>query len=864
MGSKATLAFICMISLLLLTSVAAARTTIKIEPLNLKASIFSNTADTNNGPTTTNTYTKTTTKPIIISSFKATKTVTTPTSIKPTTTTTTKKASTPTPTTKTAETLKLDDSSHIYTPPKAPNSPETECNSTPTDGCVVSQDTTFTTGTYDLPNGIFITADDITLDCNGATLRGSASVSAAGIFIGSQSGNTVKDCRIINYDKDAASAGIWLSGASSNNFIDNIIEYNRHGIWLTASSNSNTIKNNKVNGNNGDGIKIAGSSSNTIYQNNIIFNVVQASDSATNSWDNGYWDGGNYWGGSCTDSINDYDGDTGSDGICDSPVTIGSNSDDYPYASQDGWDSNRPPVLAAVTDKDVNEGQTLQFTVSAQDPNTGDTLSYSVTSGPGSMAGNQYTYSPGWDTNHVDENYDVTIQVSDGNGGTDSETFEVDVNDINRDPTINNINNKNVNEGQTLQFTVTGTDPESDSLSYSVSSGPGSMNGNTYTYSPGWDTNHNNENPSVTILATDGYGGSDTEGFQVTVIDINREPELDPIGNKEVSEGNLLEFTVTASDDDNDGLTYGANNLPDGATFNPSTQTFSWTPGSSQEGTYPDVEFTVSDGHGGSDSETITITVGDVNHAPVLNHIDDVTVVEGDMVRIYADAVDQDQDDLEYDIDDTRFSKRPVASVIFEWQTEFGDADDSPYPFLITVSDGKGGQDSQQVVVYVNDNTAPTMSPVPDKTVDEKSAAAIDIIVDDDSQSENLVYTVLESNGVDPAPFIQLSDPNRFAWTPGATQSGVYIFIAKVTDGEFEDTQTFTVTVENTCYFDKYIWDYKCEGQGGPLEYPDVEEGNGNSKSIKTTSSIGFFSFDRSKNVGVAHLTSKPNIGLLR
>ena len=93
----------------------------------------------------------------------------------------------------------------------------------------------------------------------------------------------------------------------------------------------------------------------------------------------------------------------------------------------------------------------------------------------------------------------------------------------------------------------------------------------------------------------------------------NRPPVLDPIGNKTISEMELLEFTVTASDPDNDELTYSASDLPIGATFDPLTQVFSWIPEYGQSGNYA-VLFTVTDDGDPllSDSEEITITVEEI------------------------------------------------------------------------------------------------------------------------------------------------------------------------------------------------------------------------------------------------------------
>ena len=79
-----------------------------------------------------------------------------------------------------------------------------------------------------------------------------------------------------------------------------------------------------------------------------------------------------------------------------------------------------------------------------------------------------------------------------------------------------------------------------------------------------------------------------------TIVPLNHPPVLDEIGNKTVYQGTLLEFTIHAFDPDNDDLTYMCSNLPYGASFNPDTQIFSFTPESVT--TYKNVSFSVSDG----------------------------------------------------------------------------------------------------------------------------------------------------------------------------------------------------------------------------------------------------------------------------
>ncbi len=72
-------------------------------------------------------------------------------------------------------------------------------------------------------------------------------------------------------------------------------------------------------------------------------------------------------------------------------------------------------------------------------------------------------------------------------------------------------------------------------------------------------------------------------------------PAFDLINNQIIQVGKTLQFSVTATDPENDSLDYSTGNLPEGANFDPATKTFSWTPDVSQVGSHI-VRFEVSDG----------------------------------------------------------------------------------------------------------------------------------------------------------------------------------------------------------------------------------------------------------------------------
>ncbi len=129
----------------------------------------------------------------------------------------------------------------------------------------------------------------------------------------------------------------------------------------------------------------------------------------------------------------------------------------------------------------------------------------------------------------------------------------------------------------------------------------------------------------------------------------DRAPVLSAIGNKSVNESQLLTFNISATDPDGDSLTYSASNLPSGASFNATTQTFSWTPSYTQAGNYTGVHFEVTDGNLTA-SENITITVINVNRPPVANNQTGLSVGACKTLTVTLNGTDPDGDPLTYKI----------------------------------------------------------------------------------------------------------------------------------------------------------------------------------------------------------------------
>jgi hypothetical protein len=121
---------------------------------------------------------------------------------------------------------------------------------------------------------------------------------------------------------------------------------------------------------------------------------------------------------------------------------------------------------------------------------------------------------------------------------------------------------------------------------------------------------------------------------------------LDPIGNQSGDELTLISFSATASDVDlGDALTFSleAGATP-GTTNYQRTGIFTWTPTETQGPGVYTVTVRVTDNGSPSlnDFETIQISVGEVNAAPVLDPIGNQSIAEGSQLTFIAAVSDSD------------------------------------------------------------------------------------------------------------------------------------------------------------------------------------------------------------------------------
>lgn len=469
---------------------------------------------------------------------------------------------------------------------------------------------------------------------------------------------------------------------------------------------------------------------------------------------------------------------------------------------------NRRPMLDPIGDRTVKEGDLLEFGVTATDPDEDDALTFTASNLPGGAEFDPFDQQFTWQTKIGDAgSYPVLFTVSDDGDPSlsDSEEIVVTVGEGNLPPRLEPVGDKSVDVGEELKFTLSASDPNpEDELTFSASNLPDGARFDaanaTFTWIP-----EANDVGSYDVLFTVTDDGdpalSDSEEIVVTVGESNRPPKLAPIGAKEVDEGELLEFTVTAEDPDaGDEVTLSVEDLPDGAEFDEEFGLFSWTPGEDAAGNY-EVTFTATDSGDPPlhDAEIVTISVGGVNRPPVLNAIGDKTVEEGQELIIKPTASDPDPGDiLSYSVDGLPGGAQfDTETNTFSWTPEVGAQGDYPVEFSVQDDGEPVLKDYEEIVITVRaGNLAPAFTAVDDITVAPGELVEFTVEAEDPNVDDILTYSVEDLP--DGAEFD--TETSTFTWTPDAEDVDKHVVIFKVIDDAnppLQDEMEVVVLVED-------------------------------------------------------------------
>jgi VCBS repeat-containing protein len=459
---------------------------------------------------------------------------------------------------------------------------------------------------------------------------------------------------------------------------------------------------------------------------------------------------------------------------------------------------NDAPVAAgdvAVT----NEDTAVTVNVLGNDGDVdGDSLAVTKASaGHGSVTINgdgTLTYAPTANYNGTDT---ISYSISDGHGGTSSASVAVTINSINDAPVAKN-DTATVNEDGLVRIAVLANDSDVDGDKLTVT-GASAAHGTvivnasgTIDYMP--SANYNGSD-TITYSVSDGKGGSSTATVSVTVNPVN---DLPTAGNDSAvtNEDTPVTINVLANDGDvdNDALSVtGAAALHGNVAIN-GNGSLTYTPAANYYGT-DTVTYTISDGHGGSATATVAVTVNSVNDLPVAGN-DAVTIDEDNGVTFGVLGNDSDVDNDTLTVTGATAGHGQIVvnsdnTLTYMPDANFNGTDTVTY----TISDGNGGTATATVTITVNPVNDPPVAIADFAITNEDTPLNIDVLAND-SDVDGDALSVSEATAAHGT--VTINGDGTLHYAPVANFHGADIINYTVSDGHGgTDTATVMVTVNS-------------------------------------------------------------------
>ena len=326
------------------------------------------------------------------------------------------------------------------------------------------------------------------------------------------------------------------------------------------------------------------------------------------------------------------------------------------------------------------------------------------------------------------------MQVTDGNGGSDTQAIAVTVTNVNERAAHHQRGGAvSTAENQTAVTTVAATDVDgatpvysivggADAALFSIDAASGVL---TFITAPDFeapaDAGADNVY-DVTVQVADGNGGSDTQAIAVSVTNGNELPVIVGPAAVTMVENQSAVTTVASTDVDGAAPSYSIAGGADAALFTIDaasgalrfigTKDFEAPADADRDNVY-EVSVQVADGNGGFDVRAMTVRITNVNEAPDITSLGggataSIAVGENEAAVALVTATDPEGDAPRYRIvggaDAARFTIDADAGTLgFVAAPDFeapADADaDNVYQLVVAVDDGQGGSDLQAIAV---------------------------------------------------------------------------------------------------------------------------------------------------------------------
>jgi hypothetical protein len=317
--------------------------------------------------------------------------------------------------------------------------------------------------------------------------------------------------------------------------------------------------------------------------------------------------------------------------------------------------TNVAPQLSGAPPTTATQGVAYAFQPIASDAD-GDALTFTIANRPSwatfSSTTGRLAGTPG--ASHVRVYNNIVIGVRDGKTTVQLPAFSITVAAANAAPTISGTPSTTATVGSAYAFQPTAADANNNTLTFSITNKPAWASFNTTSGRLSGTPAAANVGTfaSIVIRVSDGQASTALPAFSITVSAApNAAPTISGTPTTSVLQGTPYSFQPSASDANNDTLTYSITNKPAWATFSTSTGRLQGTPAAGNVGTFASIVIGVSDGKASAALPAFSITVtAAANGAPTISGTPATQVMQGTQYSFQPSASDPNGDVLTFAI----------------------------------------------------------------------------------------------------------------------------------------------------------------------------------------------------------------------
>ncbi|MCG2333656.1 putative Ig domain-containing protein, partial [Staphylococcus epidermidis] len=447
-------------------------------------------------------------------------------------------------------------------------------------------------------------------------------------------------------------------------------------------------------------------------------------------------------------------------------------------------DTTKPTVESIANQTQEVNTEITPITIESED-NSGQAVTNKVDGLPAGVTFDESTNTISGTPSEVGS-YDIKVTTTDESGNTTETTFTIDVEDTTK-PTVEDIADQTQEVNTEIDpITIESEDNSGQAVTNKVDGLP---DGVTFDEA----TNTISGTPSevgsytVTVTTTDESGNSETTTFTIDVEDTTK-PTVESIANQTQEVNTEIEpIKIEATDNSGRAVTNKVDGLPDGVTFDETTNTISGTP--SEVGSY-DITVTTTDESGNSETTTFTIDVEDTTKPTVESIADQTQEVNTEITPITIESEDNSGQAVTNKVDGlpNGVTFDEATNTISGTPSEVGS-----YTVIVTTTDESGNSETTTFTIDVEDTTKPTVEDIADQT-QEVNTEITPITIESEDNGGRAV-----TNKVDglPAGVTFDESTNTISGTP--SEVGSYDITVTTTDESGNsETTTFTINVEDT------------------------------------------------------------------